>query len=124
MGWCACSRKCTRCLGSRGGDADGWSASASILCIPLQPHSSKALPRFSGDVYTCVVGAKSWQLHRLACDFVHLPCHCAPVLMAEKLINSAVGANLLLPTLAASAQQTGYSFVKPLWWHDRLASIQ
>src|SRR5437879_1011946 len=65
MGWCACSRKCTRCLGSRGGDADGWSASASILCIPLQPHSSKALPRFSGDVYTCVVGAKSWQLHSL-----------------------------------------------------------
>src|SRR6266704_1478574 len=62
MGWCACSRKCTRCLGSRGGDADGWSASASILCIPWQPLSSKALPRFSGDVYTCVVGAKSWQL--------------------------------------------------------------
>src|SRR5438876_7628599 len=53
MGWCACSRKCTRCLESRGGDADGWSASASTLCIPLQPHSSKALPRFSGDVYTC-----------------------------------------------------------------------
>jgi hypothetical protein len=62
MGWSACFRKCPRCLGSRGGDADGWSASASTLCIPLQPHSSKALPRFSGDVYTCVVGAKSWQL--------------------------------------------------------------
>src|SRR6059058_2988161 len=61
MGWCACSRKCTRCLGSRGGDADGWSASASTLCIPWQSHSSKALPRFLGDVYTCVVGAKSWQ---------------------------------------------------------------
>src|SRR3989442_14965344 len=62
MGWSACFRKCTRCLGSRGGDADGWSVSASTLCIPLQPHFSKALPRFSGDVYTYVVGAKNWQL--------------------------------------------------------------
>jgi hypothetical protein len=47
-----------------------------------------------------------------------------PVLMAENFMNSAVGANPLLPILAASAQQTGYSFVKPLWWPDRLASIQ
>jgi len=46
------------------------------------------------------------------------------VLMDENLMNSMVGANPLLPTLAASAQQTGYSFVKPLWWPDRLASIQ
>src|SRR6266699_114577 len=65
MGWSACFRKCTRCLGSRGGDADGWSASASTLYIPLQSHSSKALPRFLGDVSTCVVGAKNWQLGRL-----------------------------------------------------------
>ena len=36
--------------------------SASTLCIPWQPHSSKAWPRFSGDVYTYVVGAKNWQL--------------------------------------------------------------
>src|SRR2546427_7861196 len=78
MGWCACSRKCTRCLGSRGGDADGWSASASILCIPLQPHSSKALPRFSGDVYTCVVGAKSWQLSQ------KLAQHCPRLPMAQQ----------------------------------------
>src|SRR5712691_8180626 len=72
MGWSACFRKCTRCLGARGGDADGWSVSASTLCIPWQPHSSKALPRFSGDVYTYVVGAKSWQLARpgLSCHGV------------------------------------------------------
>src|SRR6266567_6979015 len=70
MGWSACFRKCTRCLGSRGGDADGWSASASILCIPLQSHSSKALPRFLGDVYTCVVGAKSWQLRAFSASFL------------------------------------------------------
>jgi len=36
----------------------------------LQSHSSKALPRFLGDVYTCVVGAKSWQLRAFSASFL------------------------------------------------------
>jgi hypothetical protein len=37
-----------------------------------------------------------------------------PMLVVENLMNPVVDANPLLPTLAASAQQTGCSSVKPL----------
>ncbi len=45
-----------------GGAGAGWGASALPPALPWLPPSSQAVPRFSGDVYTCVVGAKSWLL--------------------------------------------------------------
>src|SRR5215510_10985933 len=59
---CGSSRKCTPCLGSRGGDADGSSVCALTLYIPWLRCSSKALQPFLGIVFGWVVGAKSWQL--------------------------------------------------------------
>src|SRR6266567_4212515 len=111
MGWSACFRKCTRCLGARGGDAEGWSVSASTLCIPLQPHSSKALPRFSGDVYTYVVGAKNWQLRQVLARLA-----AGDMLMVTRLDRLARSTRDLLNTLAAiTGKGAGFKSLGDAW---------
>lgn len=63
-------------------------------------------------------------LHRLVCDFAHLPCHCAPRTDSRKPHEFRGGCQPASTHTCRERTTNGLFICKALWWPDRLASIR